>query len=134
MGTRADFYIGRGPQAEWLGSIAWDGYPNGIPTGVLSATDGTGFRKSVAALLVERKDGTTPQMGWPWLWDDSSTTDYAYAFDGGQVYASNFGCSWWHATEEEPEDGDVKDAVFPDMSIRKAVTFGNRSGVMFISS
>jgi hypothetical protein len=30
MGTRADFYIGRGTEAEWLGSVAWDGYPGGV--------------------------------------------------------------------------------------------------------
>jgi hypothetical protein len=30
MGTRADFYVGRGPNAEWIGSIAFDGYPDGI--------------------------------------------------------------------------------------------------------
>lgn len=30
MGTRADFYVGRGEQAEWLGSIAWDGNPGAI--------------------------------------------------------------------------------------------------------
>jgi hypothetical protein len=29
MGTRADFYVGRGETAEWLGSIAWDGNPGG---------------------------------------------------------------------------------------------------------
>ena len=26
MGTRADFYLGEGSAAEWLGSVAWDGY------------------------------------------------------------------------------------------------------------
>ena len=26
MGSRADFYIGEGTEAEWLGSVAWDGY------------------------------------------------------------------------------------------------------------
>lgn len=30
MGTRADFYVGKGPNAEWLGSTAMDGYPEGI--------------------------------------------------------------------------------------------------------
>jgi hypothetical protein len=30
MGTRADFYVGRGPDAEWLGSVAMDGYPSGV--------------------------------------------------------------------------------------------------------
>jgi hypothetical protein len=29
MGTRADFYVGRGKDAEWLGSVAFDGYPSG---------------------------------------------------------------------------------------------------------
>ena len=134
MGTRADFYIGRGATAEWIGSIAWDGYPDGIPAPILNATDEDTFRAEVAALLSQRDDGTTPDMGWPWPWDDSGTTDYAYAFDGGQVYASNFGCSWWPATAEEPDDGQAKAAVFPDMSDRKATTFGKRSGVMFFSA
>ena len=34
MGTRADFYMGTGTGAEWLGSVALDGYqdgPSGIP-------------------------------------------------------------------------------------------------------
>jgi len=30
MGTRADFYVGIGPEAEWVGSIAYDGYPDGV--------------------------------------------------------------------------------------------------------
>jgi hypothetical protein len=30
MGTRADFYIGCGRDSEWIGSIAWDGYPDGL--------------------------------------------------------------------------------------------------------
>ena len=25
MGTRADFYVGVGKKAEWLGNVAWDG-------------------------------------------------------------------------------------------------------------
>lgn len=30
MGTRADFYVGTGANAEWLGSIAYDGHPDTI--------------------------------------------------------------------------------------------------------
>jgi hypothetical protein len=40
MGTRADFYIaieGETPHLEWLGSIAFDGYPEGIPPSVWRA-------------------------------------------------------------------------------------------------
>ena len=36
MGTRADFYVGRGESAEWLGSVAWDGNPRGIDDPVLT--------------------------------------------------------------------------------------------------
>ena len=37
MGTRADFYVGKGKDSEWLGSIAWDWYPDGIPDNILDA-------------------------------------------------------------------------------------------------
>lgn len=38
MGTRADFYVGRGPEAEYLGSIAWDGHPEGMPSELLRSS------------------------------------------------------------------------------------------------
>ena len=47
MGTRADFYIGRGAEAEWLGSIAWDGYPGGIDAGIKEATDDAVYRQAI---------------------------------------------------------------------------------------
>ena len=69
MGTRADFYVGRGQKAEWLGSIAWDGYPDGLSDiPVLSAQTEVAFRAAVRDMLASRKDGTTPEMGWPWPW------------------------------------------------------------------
>jgi hypothetical protein len=37
MGTRADFYIGRGKRALWLGSVAFDGYPAGRAKRLLDA-------------------------------------------------------------------------------------------------
>lgn len=159
MGTRADFYIGRGLDAEWLGSIAMDGYPSCIlprderktespftqglmrhlpqpwpvGAGLFDSTTETEFRERVARVLQYRNDATTPADGWPWPWDDSRTTDYAYAFDGGRVWASPFGYAWFDPREPEPEEGDdepVKVAVFPDMSARRAVTFGPRSGLL----
>lgn len=141
MGTRADFYVGRGAEAEWLGSIAWDGYPDGIelqdeewPPGqrLFDATTEDQFRNRVAAFFNGRNDVTLPKDGWPWPWDDSSTTDYAYAFDGGKVWASGFGHSWFDATQSEPEDETPKDAVFPNMKDRANVTFGPRSGLLVI--
>lgn len=133
MGTRADFYVGRGKTAEWIGSVAWDGYPGGFDrNGLMDATDEEGFRAAVAAELASREDATTVDKGWPWPWNDSHTTDYAYAFDGGAVHGSAFGSSWFDPRKEEPEDLDEHVAEFPSMADRKAMTMGVRSGVMVI--
>lgn len=133
MGTRADFYIGRGETAKWLGSIAWDGYPDGISDEIRNAKTEEEFRDGLVKFFSEREDVTLPAMGWPWPWDDSRTTDYAYAFDGGKVYASCFGHSWFDADKEQPEYDTPKDAVFPDMKNIKNVTMGERSGVILIT-
>lgn len=154
MGTRADFYVGRGLSAEWLGSIAWDGYPDGIPDQIRRATDEAVFRAEVAAFLQREESATKPEDGWPWPWEDSRTTDYAYAFDSGEVFASCFGHPWFNAARgeppEPPEPGDDDDSLvvgelltagthpavakveFPDMSARRRVTFGKRSGLIVI--
>lgn len=142
MGTRSDFYIGRGESAEWIGSIAWDGYPSGINQLILRAKTAKTFRKHVAAMAESRDDFTKPEQGWPWPWSDSKTSDYAYAFDGDQVYMSCFGSTWKSYTEYvangkvDDEDfwGEAKEAVFPDMSNKQAVTYGKRSGLIVVSN
>ena len=142
MGTRADFYVGRDDKAEWLGSIVWNGYPTGIPDAIKKATDADAYRREGMAFIEGRRDGTKPADGWPWPWNDSRTTDYAYAFDDGRVLASCFGHAWFDASKpplaETDEDSDPqlageKVATFPDMSERKAVTLGERSGVIVFS-
>jgi hypothetical protein len=140
MGTRADFYIGRGKQAEWLGSIAWDGYPDGIEPELLAATTDADFRTRLAAFFQGRKDATLPADGWPWPWNDSNTTDYAYAFDGGKVYGSCFGKPWFDPLvvidsdeEEDEEQPTFGETDFPDMSAVKNMTLGPRSGVIVIT-
>ena len=60
MGTRADFYVGHGKDAEWLGSIAWDGYREGIPPVILHAVNETFYRNAVCAFLAASSSGTTP--------------------------------------------------------------------------
>lgn len=133
MGTRADFYVGRGKEAEWIGSIANDGYPSGIEGAIKRATTELDFRAAVGLWLDIDDSSSRPDDGWPWPWDDSRTTDYAYAFDSGRVYASCFGGEWFDPLEVEPSDdkeGRAKVAVFPDMSSRKNVTLGKRSGLI----
>jgi hypothetical protein len=137
MGTRADFYVGKGKSAEWLGSTAWDGYPAGIPKYILKAKTETAYRKAVARFIEGREDGTKPEQGWPWPWDDSNTTDYAYAFSEGRVEASCFGRPWFNPNEKEPADppasGEKYKQEFPNMKERKKVDYGKRSGVIFIT-
>ena len=153
MGTRADFYVGRGVDSEWLGSIAWDGYPSGInltepEKGILGtriiakwgkgkhlfdSTREEDFRHRVGQFFEHRDDVTTPDRGWPWPWETSHTTDYADAFDGGKVYASCFGHEWFDPKEPESESSASENtALFPNMKERQNVTFGARSGVIIL--
>jgi hypothetical protein len=132
MGTRADFYLGKGSDAEWLGSIGWDGYPAGIPENILQAPDDAAFRAAVAEFLSDREDGTKPEDGWPWPWNTSATTDYSYWHANGVTLASCFGHSAWPATQERGDDDEGGESfAFPDMSARKNVVLsGNRSGLI----
>lgn len=120
MGTRADFYVGSGQDAEWLGSVAWDGYEwdEEKDSLIASATTESGFRVAVNNMLAQRRDGTTPDMGWPWPWETSATTDYVYWFENGSVKNSQFG----------------EEIDWPNMKDRQNVTFGDRSGVIVVST
>ena len=143
MGTRADFYVGKGLKAEWLGSIAWDGYPEGIPTTIASSRTEKGYRDAVISFLDERDDATKPEQGWPWPWKTSHTTDCAYTFTDDEVWCTWFGRPWRtiHEVLQHIDDEDwngvwseeSKTAEFPDMSDRQKVTMGARSGLIILS-
>lgn len=84
MGTRADFYVGTGTDAEWIGSISYDGHPGRAPREALGSVSEAAFRRAVEDLLADPDVlSTRPEEGWPWPWEDSGTTDYAYAWSGG---------------------------------------------------
>lgn len=131
MGTRADFYMGIGPDAEWLGSVAWDGYDvseanSGIARDVRLSKTKEEFLENLKAYFAARDNVTLPEAGWPWPWEDSRTTDFAYAFVDGQIQQYYFGKSITN-DGKPPVDG-----VFPDMKDKQNVRFDNGSGVMFI--
>lgn len=143
MTTRADFYAGRGPQAEWIGIISCDGYPesgdtpHGVPRRLLDAVDESTFRAEVESLMM-RDDATRPEQGWPWSWTTSHMTDYAYAFDEGRVWMSNFGLEWQEPVYSDEEFGDCQDLdenAFPNMSARRNYVLPNnpRSGALICS-
>lgn len=136
MGTRADFYIGAGKDAEWLGSVAWDGYQwdEEPDCALMTAKTADEFRAAVAAIAEKRRDFTRPDQGWPWPWNDSHTTDYAYMLIDGKVSAYCFGRERFINEANEHDTHEDKTADFPDMSARKNVTFGDRSGVIVLSA
>lgn len=132
MGTRADFYIGEGATAEWLGSVAWDGYEwdEDKESPLASAKTEDDFRAAVNKLS-SRDDFTSPDRGWPWPWDDSCTTDYAYCLTTDGVKSFCFGrpCS----EKDEEENDNAPKATFPNMKAVQNVDFGKRSGIMIFS-
>lgn len=118
MGTRADFYVGTGADAEWIGSVAWNGGEwTDHRCDLANADSEQSFRDTVGTILGSRDDATTPDMGWPWPWNNSATTDYTYWWDGH---------SFRHDTWSE--------LGWPDMSEKSNPTLGQRSGVIVVGS
>jgi hypothetical protein len=83
----ADFYLGRGVKAEYLGTDLAVEAGNYDPSRFqsFSAAEYTeeNFRSLVAAL--------TTVTGWPHSHVDSSETTWTYAYDKGSVYVYRFG-------------------------------------------
>ena len=140
MGTRADFYVGCGVDAEWIGSIALDGYRDGIDPQILNCQSEAAFRHAVDAFISDRDDGTKPSDGWPWPWDTSATTDCSYWFFGGFCWDEQGG-KYARCDKRAPLDKDgeftkaharLKDVTFPNMAALKNVTMGRRSGILLI--
>lgn len=134
MGTRADFYIGEGESAEWLGSIPFDGFPDSIPSCILRCGDAEWFKTHVNSFLGEVEGSTTKEMGWPWPWKTSATTDYTYALIGRKVMASCFGGPWFDPLQTEPDhENEEQTVVFPVMDTSKHARAGDaRSGILLI--
>lgn len=145
MGTRADFYVGKGKDAEWVGSIAWDG--SEVPDGILKAKTPRQYRARVRSFLLGRDDATFPKGGWPWPWDNSGTTDCSYWHFGGKTWeASHYPHEYYiRRSERRPDEEEKPDEYrawlekherieMPDMKHLKNVTLGPRSGVMIVSA
>ena len=140
MGTRVDFYIGKGADAEWIGSVGNDGYrpikgqAPGVGYALINAKSERAFRSAVTRLFNKFSDHVPAKMGWPWPWDDSGTTDCSYWFFDGKVWDVHCkfepcGPVWVPCDEPEPE-GDVgtkyEKVVYPNMSAIRNVRGGWR--------
>ncbi|EHR48356.1 hypothetical protein SacmaDRAFT_0040 [Saccharomonospora marina XMU15] len=130
----ADFYVGTGPTARWLGSLAEAGGPvelarlgaagDAEPTEVLSAADLGTYEAAVAALLTRQRvvetgfvaaPGPDWEAGWPWLATTSGGW-YAYAFVDGHVRVSTHGGPWFRPDLDRP-DGGAGVASGPDADL-----------------
>lgn len=139
MGTRADFYLrneNTEPKMKWLGSVALDGYPEGIDNKVLKATTDQEFITEVDNFLNRKSHATFVKDGWPWPWDNSQTTDYAYICESGKVMASSFGSALFDPTikpsEDEENESKIPNGYFPDMTDIKNVQWGDKSGLIIL--
>jgi hypothetical protein len=82
MGIKADFYVGIGPEAEWLGSIFKNGDIWHIPLNILIQVNQIMFEELTLDFLKEH-DSVIADRGdkWDHPWADSRLTDYSYIFD-----------------------------------------------------
>lgn len=130
MGTRADFYVGIGTNV-----------PRGTPRNAVSALTERAFRDGVEKLLADPEIlSTRPVQGWPWPWDDSRTTDYAYTFVDGEVRISVFGGAWRNLADHKTWDDldsedDPRIAEVPNMAHLRMGTdqLMAKSGLLIIS-
>lgn len=142
MGTRADFFIGIGPNAEWIGSTSYDGHPESLGLRPLQATSEIEFRAEVKQLLDDPERLTTrPDEGWPWPWRDFRTSDYGYAWDPARgVAVVSMGRQWVTNKErlENPErmyeSEKLLDAEVPDMSKRDKADVLAKSGLVLLGA
>ena len=157
MGTRADFWVrDKLHKMTWIGSIAYDGYPEGIEDNILKSKTAPAFTKNVHTFMTARMkpcntckgtgndptgkhsicidcpamDATFTHEGWPWPWETSETTDYAYIFDmelkkvlisgyGGTTYTINeskrFNKIIERLEKDAEDDEDIEIPEFDEM-------------------
>ena len=115
MGTRAQFFIGNPSdvsQRDWLGCVAWEGYPDGdCGKALLGVTSPEQFISAVERIAEERDDFTDPNKhSFPFPWDDDLyLTDVTFAFFDGRVQVTLFH-SGWRDLKEDMRDAWGEDA------------------------
>lgn len=91
------------------------------------------FRIAISVILMGRDDATRPEQGWPWPWEDSATTDYAYCLNDGKVEVYCFGRPVTFDSDgrsvDEAEQAP-KRTDWRNMRDVQKVTLGERSGLI----
>ncbi|MEC3979916.1 hypothetical protein [Amycolatopsis sp. H20-H5] len=127
MSTTTDFYVGRGPDAEWIGSLQRDCEPDNIllvPPGRLALTTSTEstYRHAVEALLADWVTGNHGRShrivdGWPWPWPTSHVSSWIVIFDPGEsaVFTTVGGGTRWERIDpaDPRQSANVDDELGP---------------------
>ena len=134
MGTKADFYLGHGHNACWLGSIAWDGHPWKIPQEITNSKTEEEYRFAVKSFLNSREDASHGSSHWPWPWPNSHKTHYSYTFIDGNLLLSHYGGPWIDPADPQGWKFPINPKQdFPDMKDRRLSIIGERSGLVVVN-
>lgn len=88
----ADFYLGRGPEATYLGSIPTAGAPEDITLWErFQSLNDENYTPKDFREEVEDLRGRVGIPDWPWSYPSSDDTPWAYVFDAGTVYVYRYG-------------------------------------------
>jgi hypothetical protein len=121
---KADFYVGIGPSAEWLGSVSKCGELWAISTPILLQVNQTMYEEMVIE-YIKYCEGVVANhvCQWPWEWFDSRMTDYSYTFipEHHRVYMSMMGEDLLDPLKilqgESVTDSLILDIGYPDFPV-----------------
>lgn len=126
MGTRAQFFINHPSDLEtriWLGSVAWDGYPDGdIGDAFMGVKTVHEFREAVDKIALERNDYCDPDKhSFPFPWKDNLyLTDCTYAFFDDAVQFTYYHAgfmpleTYLNLSEEAREEFEAREDALPE--------------------
>lgn len=79
--NKADFYVGMGPEADWIGSVSKCGNVYELSTPILLQVNRIMFEE-LSIEYIKFCEGVVANhiCQWPWQWPDSRMTDFSYIF------------------------------------------------------
>jgi hypothetical protein len=131
----ADFYVGRGPDAELIGCMTDNGRPDGVVDEVAGTFGIDAFGMFQSLLDTEFTDehfraevaNLYPHVLGHWVheWHDSRDTPWCYMYDSGTVYVYRFGvemaqlrCNFTRSAPRREKNDDDTVTTFPSEMVR----------------
>lgn len=102
MGTRSDFYVKEGDNVVCVRFGSFDGYHWHERVDLSAVTTREAFE---AMIVAEGSPKTWEMKWWPWPWETSHITDYAYLFNGDHVEVYAFGHGPLPPYDPDGDDG-----------------------------